>query len=546
MIPRTVSLDYSGSPIICSRAATDCSGTHRAAIDCSITHRAATDCSGTHRAATDCTCRSPTPHCHDRHCYGTDTPTHRQVTDTLDANIGVDGNSSPQLSRPDFMCHRLFDANWSRKRVSDSHVNNRNCGSDKNVRLYSSSVRLIRGNNIESCKLFSSSGHGPVAVTRSFYSSTDKSSCSDSPVRALSLAGCGFLAPYLLGSVMCLQDNNFWLSQHKLGNRVGIVGESSASDELLLPHLVGYNTRNNEKQSILLRNNVYLGNQQAAFNAASSYGGENVPFLIAGASAGALLGATMLAGQPSFKTLWEFFNSAAEDCYNYTLGAFNINFVMEKYIRECMEQLPADAHITLSGRLFISVTHAKTFQNHIISEFYSREDLIHCLLCSCYLPVFSGWELPKFRGKKYIDGGFTNNQPNPFDASVRCLTVSPFARSANICPADDSGSPDISPEDDSGSPDISTADDSGSAVISPADDSLFKSPVFITRANESLLVSRDNAVRHYHALVPRSKERLQKLYEDGYQRTLEYLRLRNYKVSCTSYNHDWLLKNESA
>lgn len=59
--------------------------------------------------------------------------------------------------------------------------------------------------------------------------------------------------------------------------------------------------------------------------------------------------------------------------------------------------------------------------------------LFKAVLCSCYIPIFCGFEVPLFRGVRYIDGGFSDNQPT-FDKST--ITISPFSGESDICPMD--------------------------------------------------------------------------------------------------------------
>ncbi len=74
--------------------------------------------------------------------------------------------------------------------------------------------------------------------------------------------------------------------------------------------------------------------------------------------------------------------------------------------------LPADAAAIVSGRLFVSLTDL-SFRNHLVSEFANREELADALACSCFIPAFSGYRVPRFRGRRFLDGGLTNSLPAP-------------------------------------------------------------------------------------------------------------------------------------
>ena len=97
------------------------------------------------------------------------------------------------------------------------------------------------------------------------------------------------------------------------------------------------------------------------------------------------------------------------------------------------EDLPPDIHQTTSHKLFISLTNTK-FENVIVSKFESKNDLRDALSCSCYIPIFSGQNIPKFRNVKYLDGGLTNQLPI-FDEET--IKISPFSgKYKHICPPD--------------------------------------------------------------------------------------------------------------
>jgi len=60
--------------------------------------------------------------------------------------------------------------------------------------------------------------------------------------------------------------------------------------------------------------------------------------------------------------------------------------------------LPVDAHKICTDRLYVSITRWKDGKNFLISKFESREDLIQALICSSFVPGYSGMIPPKFRG----------------------------------------------------------------------------------------------------------------------------------------------------
>ncbi|PIC26965.1 hypothetical protein B9Z55_019373 [Caenorhabditis nigoni] len=100
--------------------------------------------------------------------------------------------------------------------------------------------------------------------------------------------------------------------------------------------------------------------------------------------------------------------------------------------------LPADIE-KAQGKLHISITNRKRWENVMINKFDSRDHLISCLLASCYIPMYSmGYRgvPPVINEEEYIDGGMTNNLPTFSD--VPTITCSPFSSQADICPEDPS------------------------------------------------------------------------------------------------------------
>ena len=74
------------------------------------------------------------------------------------------------------------------------------------------------------------------------------------------------------------------------------------------------------------------------------------------------------------------------------------------------------------NRLVVSITQMSPFANLCVREFETPQDLRDALTASCFLP-YPGQPTVSFRGRPCIDGGFTNNQPQPHSSTLR---VSPF------------------------------------------------------------------------------------------------------------------------
>ncbi|CAF3700950.1 unnamed protein product [Rotaria sp. Silwood1] len=158
---------------------------------------------------------------------------------------------------------------------------------------------------------------------------------------------------------------------------------------------------------------------------------------MAGCSAGALVAACAMSGC----CLGQMCSDALEIAVrarSRALGPLHPTFSIVDIIRNGLRRiLPPNAHELCSGRLFISLTRWKDNKNFIIDHYHNREELIQVLICSSFVPYWSGIIPHKFRGEYYWDGGLTNNNPI-IDGNT--ILVSPFAGESDICPRDESGS----------------------------------------------------------------------------------------------------------
>lgn len=151
-----------------------------------------------------------------------------------------------------------------------------------------------------------------------------------------------------------------------------------------------------------------------------------------GCSSGALVGAAVLCQIPE-KEFLEFVDLMAMESQRKVFGPLAR---MSWIVKAGLERLlPEDAHLFLSNRLFVSVTvypsdDGKLLGNRVVSNFDSREDLIQTLLASCYIPFY--YEKPvRIGGSFFLDDGITNNCP----CGPGTITISPYARSADVSPA---------------------------------------------------------------------------------------------------------------
>ncbi|XP_076320466.1 patatin-like phospholipase domain-containing protein 2 isoform X2 [Tachypleus tridentatus] len=154
---------------------------------------------------------------------------------------------------------------------------------------------------------------------------------------------------------------------------------------------------------------------------------------------------------------------------------------------------PEDAHLRCRGRLHISVTRVSDGENVLLTQFDSKEDLIQALLCSCFIPFYTGILPPKFHGVAYMDGAFSNNLPV---LNENTITVSPFSGESDICPQDNNFS-----------------------------------IMQISLANTNIAISPDNLYRITRILFPAHPEILSKMCQQGFDDALKFLQRHN-MISC--------------
>ena len=144
-----------------------------------------------------------------------------------------------------------------------------------------------------------------------------------------------------------------------------------------------------------------------------------------------------------------------------------------------MDELPANVCDTVNNRLHISLT-STSLENVLVSSFASREDLVDALICSCFIPLFTGNSVPEYLGKKYLDGGITNQFPVLDEKTIK---ISPFSGNFK----------DISPGD--------------------------QSWLNLTLANENIYLSTRNLLRAKDAASYLSDEKLDYYFKLGFKET---------------------------
>jgi len=209
-----------------------------------------------------------------------------------------------------------------------------------------------------------------------------------------------------------------------------------------------------------------------------------------GSSAGALVAAAMLTGLPMESVMVQF-EKMMKEVGKHKLGALSPSFHLGRVLEvSLLSLLPPDSHLTLSGRLHVSLTNFsnRPFTNAIVSHFPTRDHLISSLLCSCYLPLISGPSPPTIQGERFLDGGITQQFPTSLIPAIR---VSPFSGTEKeICPQDLPGLASV------------------------------------TLSGENVLLSRANARRGYDAFHCLSYDQVHEYYNQGCQDGKEYIQRR--------------------
>ncbi|XP_051016077.1 1-acylglycerol-3-phosphate O-acyltransferase PNPLA3 [Acomys russatus] len=151
-----------------------------------------------------------------------------------------------------------------------------------------------------------------------------------------------------------------------------------------------------------------------------------------GCSAGALHAVTFACSLPLDQIL-EILMDLVRKARSRNIGTFHPFFNLNKCIRDGLQEvLPDNVHQIISGRVYISLTRVSDGENVLVSDFQSKDEVVDALVCSCFIPLFSGLIPPSFRGERYVDGGASDNIP-VLDAKTT-ITVSPFYGEHDICP----------------------------------------------------------------------------------------------------------------
>lgn len=210
--------------------------------------------------------------------------------------------------------------------------------------------------------------------------------------------------------------------------------------------------------------------------------------LYGGSSAGALA-ACMLLCDMNLEESVQFVMNTAHKVHHNFLGPISPSFDPSASIRKTFTKyLPENAYKVASGKLHVSLTRVSDWKNEIVSEFASNKELVDAVVCSSFIPFFSGMTPPKYKGVHYIDGGFTDNLPQHFEGTT--ITVSPFSGESDICPDDG-----------------------------------HKTNAQFDMRNTSVQVTAHNVYRMAKALFPPNSDVLAQMCRQGFRDTLKYLHI---------------------
>ncbi|GMF43733.1 unnamed protein product [Phytophthora fragariaefolia] len=79
--------------------------------------------------------------------------------------------------------------------------------------------------------------------------------------------------------------------------------------------------------------------------------------------------------------------------------------------RNMLKVLPVDAYQHADKKLYFSVTEVPVLRNHLMTSWSNNEEMVDCMLCSAHVPLYTTSLAASYRGKHYVDGGLTSNNP---------------------------------------------------------------------------------------------------------------------------------------
>ncbi|ROT78991.1 brummer, isoform B [Penaeus vannamei] len=214
---------------------------------------------------------------------------------------------------------------------------------------------------------------------------------------------------------------------------------------------------------------------------AATYLQERAPWLlrgrIGGSSVGSLIATCIVCNIP-LQVIRENLLATAKASRSFFLGPLNPAFPIEEpLLKNLLKILPEDAHLRANDQ-----RNTRPCPTHlqVVNQYKSREELVRAVLCCCFLPGISGFSVPTFHGRRYLDGGMTNNMPLK---GPNTLAINAFAGEFDVCPMDND----------------------------------YQTKWLTTALNQTLEMTMINLRRFFLALVPPNPEELDEFYWQGYE-----------------------------
>lgn len=138
-----------------------------------------------------------------------------------------------------------------------------------------------------------------------------------------------------------------------------------------------------------------------------------------GVSAGSLVATIYALGLNPFL----FIKLCYDDEIINNKNMFGLWFILEDTLRGVLKKyLPDDINYQDIDNLAIRLSEATSRKTYYIDKFNSKDDLINCIIASCYIPLFLSYRMTcYFRGKYYIDGA--SLQANNYHCNCQTMTI---------------------------------------------------------------------------------------------------------------------------
>ncbi|XP_054722550.1 patanin-like phospholipase domain-containing protein atgl-1 [Uloborus diversus] len=119
---------------------------------------------------------------------------------------------------------------------------------------------------------------------------------------------------------------------------------------------------------------------------------------ISGGSVGALVACAFMCEVP-LEICTRYVLDVSARVRGGILGPMSPDLDVMRLLHDYMDKmLPDGAARMCDGRLHVSVTRFEDGKNVLLDRFRNRQELLQALMCSCFIPVYCGYEPPVFNG----------------------------------------------------------------------------------------------------------------------------------------------------